>query len=1151
MKKYKTMDGNEACATIAYMFTEVAGIYPITPSSQMAELVDEWSNSGHNNIFNDTVKVVEMQSEAGAAGLMHGSLQSGCLSTTFTASQGLLLMIPNMYKMAGELLPGVIHVASRSISTHALSILGDHQDIYATRMTGFAMLASSSVQQVMDLSAIAHLSAIKGSVPFLHFFDGFRTSHELQKIEVLDKEELINLVDMNKVNQFRKKSLSPFNRVIRGTNHNEDIYFQATEVRNKEYDNIPDIVNYYMEKIYEKTGREYKPFNYYGASDATSIIIAMGSVCETIKETIDYLNKNGDKVGLIEVHLYRPFSSKYFVDVLPETVERIAVLDRTKEPGSSGEPLYLDIVSTFNEVTKKPIIIGGRYGLSGKDTNATHIKAVFNFLNSEKHFNGFTVGINDDVTNLSIPVKDFEIDKPNEIEFLIYGYASDGMISCAKDIMKIVGDNTDNKVQGYFQYDSKKSGGITRSHMRISPNPIRSTYYVTKPNVVVCSKESYISRFDMLSNIKNNGIFLFVTALSEKEVIELLPNNIKKLLAERNIKFYIIDAYNLAYQNGLKNKISMIIETCLFKVTNIIDFDYAYDQIKENIISNFSKKGSSIVESNLKVIEDAVNYLKEVEIDQEWLNLSNGEESKLIKDSEFKNKIFRMMDNLEGNELNVSDFKLYKDGTFVSDTAQFEKRDIAENLPKWVPENCIQCNLCSFVCPHAVIRPFLLDDEEFNNAPESIKEEALKAVGSDYKFQIGISTLDCTGCGVCAMTCPGKGDKKALTMKPYGDVLHNNGSKYLLDDVKIKDEQIKATVKGSQFQKPMFEYSGACAGCGETPYLKLLTQLFGDRMIIANATGCSSIYSSSMPSMPYNVPWASSLFEDNAEYGYGMLTAYNTIKNRIKKIMLNNINNVEEEIKLLFKQWLDNADDYNITKSIYDKLNFEKVPKELASLKQYIPTRSIWTIGGDGWAYDIGFGGLDHVLASNDNINILVLDTQVYSNTGGQSSKSSEKGSIAKFTSSGKTTARKDLARMMMTYPNVYVAQISLGANMAQTLNAFIEAEKHDGPSIIIAYSTCILQGINKGMDYSIEQQKRAVECGYFPIFRYNARENIYSLDYKEPNFDLYDDFLNSENRFAMLKKISEEKAMELMKQSKEEAIKRFEYYRSLEDKFN
>ena len=1146
MKRYKTIDGNEACATIAYMFTEVAGIYPITPSSPMAELADEWSNKGRKNLFNDKVKVIEMQSEAGAAGLMHGSLQSGCLSTTFTASQGLLLMIPNMYKMAGELLPGVIHVASRSISTHALSILGDHQDIYATRMTGFAILASSSVQQIIDLTAIAHLSAIKGSIPFLHFFDGFRTSHELQKVEMLDKNDLKELIDMNMVNAFREKSLSPFNRVIRGTTHNEDIYFQAMEVRNKDYEKIPDIVNDYMEKIYQKTGRRYKPFNYYGVEDATSIIVAMGSVCETIKETIDDLNNNGQKVGLIEVHLYRPFSSKYFLAVLPKTVKRIAVLDRTKEPGSKGEPLYLDVVSVFNEINEKPIIIGGRYGLSSKDTNPAHIKAVFDFLNSDNYFNGFTVGINDDVTNLSIPVEDFIIEKPNVKEILIYGYGSDGMISCAKDIIKIVGDNTDHKVQGYFQYDSKKSGGITRSHLRISLNEIRSTYFINNPDIVICSKESYLGRYDMLSNIKNNGIFLFVTALPKDEVIRLLPNNIKKLLTERHIKFYIIDAYELANKKGIKNKISMIIETCIFKIIDILDFDFVFNKIKENIVTNFARKGSNVVEANLKAVEEAIDYLKEIEIDQNWINLAIEEESKFIKESEFKNKIFRMMDNLEGNELNVSDFESYKDGTFVCATSQFEKRAIAENLPKWIPNNCIQCNLCSFVCPHAVIRPFLLDEEEFNKAPEPIKQEAIDAVGSNYKFQIGVSTLDCTGCGVCAMICPGKNGQKALTMKPFGDVLHDNGMKYLLDDVKIKNEQVKPTVKGSQFQRPLFEYSGACAGCGETPYLKLLSQLFGNRMVIANATGCSSIYGASMPSMPYNIPWANSLFEDNAEYGYGMLMGYNTIRNRIKDIMLENINNVDEETKVLFNRWLDNIDNYDISKEVYDKLDYEKVPY-LKELKDYIPYRSIWAIGGDGWAYDIGFGGLDHVLASNDNINLLVLDTQVYSNTGGQASKASEKGSIAKFTSSGKTTSRKDLARMMMTYPNVYVAQVSLGANMAQTLNAFIEAEKHDGPSLIIAYSTCILQGIKKGMEYSIEQQRRAVECGYFPIFRYNAKEKKFILDYKEPNFDLYYDFLNSENRFAMLKEINKENADLLLEQSKKEAIERFNYYKSLD----
>jgi len=942
--------------------------------------------------------------------------------------------------------------------------------------------------------------------------------------------------------------LSPFNVVTRGTNQNEDIYFQATEVRNNCYNKLPDIVNEYMEKISEKTGREYKPFVYYGDNEATRIIVAMGSVCETIKETIDYLNQNNEKVGLIEVHLYRPFSKKYFFNVLPNTVEKIAVLDRTKEPGSSGEPLYLDVVSLFANETKRPLTIGGRFGLSGKDTNPAQIKAVYDHLNNENPHGNFTIGIEDDVTELSLFTNGFKIDKPNVYEFLIYGFGSDGMVTCSKNLIKIMGDNTDIYVQGYFQYDSKKSGGITRSHLRFSKSPIKSTYYVSNPSVVVCSKESYLGKYDMLKGIKENGIFLFVTDKNEEEVIDLLSRDIKKLLATRNIKFYIIDAYELANKHGLKNKISMILETCIFKLTNMIDFDFVLEKIKENIIKDFSKKGNSVVESNLNVIEEAIDYLKEIKINSNWVNLEAEKESELIEEN--TNKVFKLANNLEGESLKVSDFIEYKDGSFIPGTTKLEKRGIAENVPRWNPDNCIQCNRCSLVCPHAVIRPFLLNKEEFSNAPDIVKKEAIDAMGTDYKFQIGISTLDCTGCGLCVQVCPGKNGKKALEMIPFDDQNKDDGSNYLINNVKTKEEQITPNIRGSQFQKPLFEYHGACAGCGETPYLKLLTQLFGNHMVIANATGCSSIYGASMPSTPYSVPWANSLFEDNAEYGYGMLLGNNTIRYRIKELMELNMDKVDDSTKTLFKKWLDNSDNYKITKEVYDKLDYDLVPF-LKDIKIYIPYRSIWSIGGDGWAYDIGFGGIDHVLASNDNINILVLDTQVYSNTGGQSSKASAKGSIAKFTSSGKETAKKDLARIAMTYPNVYVAQISMGANMQQTLKAFMEAEAHDGPSIIIAYSTCIAHGIKDGMENTMEHEKLAVHSGFFTIFRYNAKNNTFSLDYKEPDFDTFYDFLMSENRFAMLKTINKEHGDELLEGVKQDAIRRFNYYKTLDYDLN
>lgn len=1142
MEKFKIMDGNEAAASIAYMFTEVAGIYPITPSSGMAEKVDEWSTAGVKNIFNDEVKIVEMQSEAGAAGMVHGSLQSGLLTSTFTASQGLLLMVPNMYKIAGEMLPAVFHVAARSIATHALSILGDHQDIYATRMTGFAILASSSVQQVMNMAAVSHLAAISSSMPILHFFDGFRTSHELKKIRVLDKEDLLPLVDMAAINKFRKNSLSPFNNVIRGTTQNEDIYFQATESRNADYDELPDIINNYMQKINKITGKKYMPFNYHGHKKATKVIVAMGSVCDTIKEVVQDLNKKGEKVGLIEVHLYRPFSAKYLLNVLPKSVKKIAVLDRTKEPGSTGEPLYLDVVEVISKLDRKIDIIGGRYGLSSKDTDPSQIKAVFDFLSRRDKFTSFTIGIDDDVTHLSLKTTNYLINNKKNREFLIYGYGSDGMVTASKDIIKIVGANSDYYVQGYFQYDSKKSGGLTRSHLRFGPDPIKSSYFVKYPEFIVCSKESYITRYDMLSNIKEKGTFLYVTTKTPEELKKIIPDEYKKILYDRKINFYTINAYDVAGKHKLQNKISMILLTCILKVSNFIDFDVAFKGIKEMIRKNFASKGEDVINYNLGSVEDALKYLEKVEIDKSWV------ETKSIPcevTPPAPDKIFSKMTNVTANDLKVSDFLKYKDGTYISGTTQFEKRDIAEDTPVWIKENCIQCNQCSFVCPHSVVRPYLLTEEEYNKAPQEVKDRCLDALGlPSYKFLINVSVQDCTGCGICARVCPGKNGSKALEMK-IKDYSCDAITEYLMKHVTPKEEMFKPNVKFSQFKTPRFEYSGACAGCGETPYLKLLSQLFGDRLVIANATGCSSIYGASTPSMPWKVAWGNSLFEDNAEYGYGMLVGSNTIRNRIKKLIEENIDKSDEQTKPLLNEWLNNYDNYEITKDVHDKLDYKKVPY-LNDIKEYIPTRSIWTIGGDGWAYDIGFGGIDHVLSSNDNVNILVLDSQVYSNTGGQSSKASERGSIAKFATSGKKTAKKDLARIAMCYPNVYVASVCMGANMAQTLNAFMEAEKHDGPSIIIAYSTCILQGIKGGMGTTIDEERKAVECGYVPIFRYNPLGDKFSLDYKTPNFDLYESFLDGEKRFAMLKATNKEKADVLLGELKNDAIKRFNYYKSL-----
>lgn len=1140
MKKIMTVDGNEACSRSAYLFTEVAGIYPITPSSPMAEHIDEWSNQGWKNIFGDQVKVVEMQSEAGAAGMVHGSLQAGCLTSTFTASQGLLLMIPNMYKMAGEMLPGVFHVAARSISTHALSIFGDHQDIYATRQTGFCMLASSSVQEAADLAIVAHASAIKSSLPFLHFFDGFRTSHELQKIEVLEGEDVKEFIDQEALQKFRDRALNITHPFTRGTAQNDDIYFQATEVRNQFYDQVPDIVETYMKKLTEVTGREYQPFQYYGSENAKEIIVAMGSVTETIKETIDDLNQKGDEVGLITVHLYRPFSKEYLLKVLPDTVEKIAVLDRTKEPGSEGEPLYLDIVSALKE--RHLTIVGGRYGLSSKNTTPAMIKSVYDMLKEEPK-NSFTIGIDDDITHLSLSYDpSYKISQSEE--FLIYGYGSDGMVSAEKSIIKLIGDNTDSYVQGYFQYDSKKSGGVTKGHLRFSGQPIRSTYYVENPRLIVVTKDSYLDDFDCLSNIQENGVFILNTMKTKEEFMDTLSDFNKEILVQKKIKVYLINAYELARKVGLKNKISTIMESAIMSLTSMLDYEFAKEKMKEYAKNRFFKKGPEIYEANKEGIEKATSYLEEVVLEDT--------NDYLIEDHEDKNDVFHVMTHRKGDELKTSAFLNMPDGTFPAGTTQLEKRGISDLVPSWISENCIQCNQCSFVCPHAVIRPFLLSKEEYENAPESVRKRAIRPIEKnleDYYYVIGISVKDCTGCGLCMKTCPGKGGNKALISKELVEEIKNREQEifdYLSSHVKDKEKHLVSTVKGSQFKEPKFMFHGACAGCGETPYIKLLTQLFGNEMMIANATGCSSIYGGSAPSMPYTIPWASSLFEDNAEYGYGMLVATNVIRNRVASIMKQNMENPNRE---LFTRWLENINDYQITKEVYESLDFDTLPKDLIALKDYIVARSIWTIGGDGWAYDIGFGGIDHVLASSDNVNILVLNSEVYSNTGGQSSKASPKGSIAAFTSSGKQVAKKDLARVAMAYPHVYVAQVSMGANPMQTIKAFTEAANYNGPSIIIAYSPCISHGIKGGMENSMESEKLATLSGYFPTFRYHPETKKFTLDSKNVDFEKYEDFLNSQTRYKMLKEINPEKASELLKSQKENAMARYRYYQSLTEK--
>ena len=1103
MKKV-IIDGNTACSYAAYLFTEAAGIYPITPSSPMAESMDEWSNNGLTNIFGDKVKVIQMQSEAGASGLVHGLLRSGILTTTFTASQGLLLMIPNMYKIAGEMLPCVMHVAARSLSTHALSILGDHQDIYATRSTGFNMLASSNVSDANYLGVVAHLSAIESSLPFMHFFDGFRTSHELQKIDILEEKDVKDLINYDKLNEFRFKAINPYNPKTYGTSQSDDVYFQATEIRNKYYDKVPDIVNDYMDKINKITNNNYKPFNYYGSKTAKKVIVAMGSVCETIKEVIDDLKE----YGLIEVHLYRPFSSKYFLTVLPSTVDKVAVLDRTKE--FNNEPLYLDVVNVLKN--KNISVVGGRYGLSSKNTTPSQIKAVYDMLDNPIH--NFTIGIYDDVTNLSLKETDYKLN--NSLEMLIYGYGSDGMVSAAKSLIKLVGKNTSKYVQGYFQYDSKKSGGVTNCHLRFSDDKIKSTYYVEHPSLIVVTKDTYLDDYEILNKINDNGIFVLNTVKSEKEVIDFLPSDVKYIIKNKNIKFYIINAYELASKAGIKNKISTIMEVAILHLSNLLNDDII-NQLKEDIKNRFGLKGEEIVKANVFTIDNAIDYLKEVKLDG---NYEYKERPKYID-------VYLEMRHRKGDELKVSSFEDMPDGTFNAGTSKEEKRCISDFVPKWISSNCIKCNMCSFVCPHGVIRPYQLSDEEYEKAPDYIKKRCID------KYIIGISVKDCTGCGLCIKSCMSK--EKSLEFKELITVEEEQAVfDYLSSNITCK-EGILNNVKNTQFKEPKLEFSGACAGCGETPYIKLLTQLFGDSMIIANATGCSSIYGASAPSTPYTIPWASSLFEDNAEYGYGFLQA--------DKIMKQKIINIMSKYKE-FEEYINNIHDYNITKKYYDSIDFDKY-KELLPYKDYIVKRSIWAIGGDGWAYDIGFSGIDHVLASGENIKILVLDTQVYSNTGGQASKATPKGSVALFTSSGKQTNKKDLAKMMMTYPNVYVAQVSLGANPIQLIKAFNEANSYEGPAIIIAYAPCISHGIKGGMVNSIDIEKEAVKCGYFPIFRRNPLTK-FSLDCN-PDFNLYEEFLLKQTRYTMLDKLNKE-ADELLKLNKENAIKTYEYYKKLSD---
>jgi pyruvate-ferredoxin/flavodoxin oxidoreductase len=1167
-KKFITCDGNQAASHVAYMFSEVACIYPITPSSTMAEYVDEWAANGLKNIFGEQVKVVEMQSEAGAAGALHGALQTGALCSTYTASQGLLLMIPNMYKIAAELLPGVFHVSARTVAAHALSIFGDHSDIYATRQTGFAILASGSVQEIMDLAGIAHLTAIKSRIPFLHFFDGFRSSHEVQKIEALEMDDLKKLLDWDALRKFRENALNPEHPVTRGTAQNPDIFFQAKESINRFYEPIPDIVNSYMAEINKLTGREYKPFTYYGAPDAENIIIAMGSVTETIKETIDYLSEKGEKIGLITVHLYRPFSAKYFFDVFPKSVKHITVLDRTKEPGAEGEPLYLDIRSMFYESSFKPLIIGGRYGLSSKDTTPAQMMSVYENMKLNEPKNHFTVGIVDDVTFKSLPVlPEINVCCTGTYAAKFYGLGSDGTVGANKNSIKIIGDTTDKYCQAYFAYDSKKSGGITTSHLRFGDKPIRSPYLVNTPDFVACHVPAYLEKYDMLKGLLRRGTFLLNSIWDVEETKNRLPDHMKKYMAENKINFYIINATSIAEELGLGNRTNTIMQAAFFKVANVIPYEKAVSEMKHAIDKSYGKKGEEVVNMNYAAVDKGGEVTK-IEIPAEWANIKIVETSETRNIPAFIHEVMEPINSMKGDDLPVSAFLGREDGTFPAGTAAYEKRGIAVNSPEWQPDECIQCNQCSYVCPHAAIRPFLLTEEELANAPEGTT--AIQGVGGPlkaFKFRIQLSVYDCTGCGNCADVCPSK--NKALIMKPFETQLGEAERwTYMHEKVGYKDTIADkfVNVKNSQFSQPLFEFSGACAGCGETPYIKAITQLFGDRMIVSNATGCSSIYGGSAPSTPYTAnkngqgpAWANSLFEDNAEYGFGLSIGTTKLRERITIKMTESLENgsVNAETKAAFEEWLKNKDNGGASKVASEKViavcskEKSEVAKEILSLKQYLVKKSHWIFGGDGWAYDIGYGGLDHVIASGDDVNILVLDTEVYSNTGGQASKSTPVGAVAKFAASGKKVRKKDLGVMAMSYGYVYVAQIAMGANNAQTLKAIREAEAYPGPSLIIAYSPCINHGLREGMGRTQAQTKAAVEAGYWHNYRYNPQleaegKNPFILDSKEPDWSKFQDFLKSEVRYTSLHQSFPKESEVLFKAAEENAKWRYRTYKRL-----
>ena len=1170
-KKFLTCDGNQAAAHIAYMFSEVAAIYPITPSSTMAEYVDEWAAVGRKNIWGEKVQVQEMQSEAGAAAAMHGALQAGALTTTFTASQGLLLMVPNMYKVAGELLPGVYHVSARALASHALSIFGDHQDVMAVRQVGCAMFATGSVQEVMDLSAVAHLAAIKTRVPFVHFFDGFRTSHEIQKIEQLDQEDLIPLLDQEALKGFRERALNPEHPVARGTAQNGDVYFQAREASNPFYDAIPAVVEDYLNQLATVTGRKYGLFDYYGAEDADRVVVAMGSSTEAIREGIDYLNAKGEKVGLISVHLYRPFSAKHFLSVLPKTAKRICVLDRTKEPGAGGEPLYLDVKDVLYGSENQPIVVGGRYGLSSKDFTPAQVIAVYENLALPEPKNHFTVGIVDDITFTSLPLKpEVALGGAGTIEAKFYGLGADGTVGANKNSIKIIGDNTDKYCQAYFAYDSKKSGGFTCSHLRFGETPIRSTYLVTTPDFVACHVQAYLKLYDVTKGLKKNGTFLLNTIWNAEEVKTNLPVNVKKYLAVNNISLYIIDATNIAQEIGLGNRTNTILQSAFFKITGVVPYELAVEKMKYAINKSYGKKGEDVVKKNYAAVDRGGEYTK-VEIPAEWANISDDNGAIIDIVPTFIKDVVRPINAQAGDDLPVSAFKGREDGTWEQGTSKYEKRGVASHVPVWNSSNCIQCNQCAYVCPHAAIRPFILDTVEQANAPFS---DTLKTNGkqfADTTFRIQVDVLDCMGCNNCVDVCPGNKGNKALELVPIETQYPNQANwEYCVDNVKSKQHlvDVKANVKNSQLATPLFEFSGACAGCGETPYVKLITQLFGDRQMVANATGCSSIYSNSAPSTPYTTndegrgpAWANSLFEDNAEFGLGMVFANDNMRDRLERLMKEAIaaDCCSDELKALFAEWIEKRNIADETIVLEKKITpLVKAGtcsycKEIAELSQYLIKQSQWIIGGDGWAYDIGFGGLDHVIASGKNVNILVLDTEIYSNTGGQASKSTPVGAVAKFAASGKRVRKKDLGMIAATYGYVYVAQIAMGANQAQTIKAIREAEAYDGPSIIIAYSPCISHGIRAGMGKAQEEQERAVECGYWHLYRYNPAlaeegKNPFTLDSKEPQWDKFQDFLKGEVRYTTLLKQFPTEATELFVAAEDNAKWRYAGYKRLAD---